>query len=185
MILGTLTLVAIFGMLGLGFDAAYLYHLKRRAQTAADAGAKAASLELVAGSSADTVASAARTEATANGFTNGANGAIVTVNSPPLSGSWAGSDKAVEVIVTQSTATNFMQVLGFSNARASARAAGGVISSPNCIYVLDPSANNAFGAQRRVIADRKLWRPGQFQLFLGDKRERWVDNHRYLSGRGR
>jgi hypothetical protein len=33
-------------MLGLAFDAAYLYHLKLGAQIAADAGARAAALEL-------------------------------------------------------------------------------------------------------------------------------------------
>ena len=58
--LGTLTMVSMFGMLGLGIDAAYLFHLKRMAQVAADAGAKAASIELEAGSSADAVTSAAR-----------------------------------------------------------------------------------------------------------------------------
>ena len=58
--LGTLTMVAMFGMLGLGIDAAYLFHLKRMAQVAADAGAKAASIELEAGSNADAVTSAAR-----------------------------------------------------------------------------------------------------------------------------
>jgi len=49
-ILCTLTMTALFGMLGLTVDAAYLHHLKRTAQIAADAGARAAALELKNGS---------------------------------------------------------------------------------------------------------------------------------------
>ena len=144
MILGTLTMTALLGMLGLGFDAAYLYHLKRRAQVAADAGAKAASLEMQAGSNADTVASAARTEVTSNGFTNSVSGATVTVNNPALYGRYAGITGAVEVIVTQSNTPFFMQALGVTTAAASARAVGGLADSSACIYVLDPTANHAF-----------------------------------------
>ena len=144
MIMGTLTLTALVGMLGLGFDAAYLYHLKRRAQVAADAGAKAASLELQAGSNSDTVKSAARTEVTSNGFTNGVDGATVTVNNPAVYGRYAGVTGAVEVIVTQSNTPFFMQVLGVTAAAASARAVGGLADSSACIYVLDPSASHAF-----------------------------------------
>jgi hypothetical protein len=142
--LGTLTMVSMFGMLGLGIDAAYLFHLKRMAQVAADAGAKAASIELEAGSNADAVTSAAVADITTNGFTNGVNGATVVVNNPPASGRYAGVAGAVEVIVTQSTSTFFMQVLGTTTAAAKARAVGGRADSSACIYVLDPTANHAF-----------------------------------------
>src|SRR6266404_1557632 len=90
-ILGTLTMTALFGMLGLTFDAAYLYHLKRTAQMAADAGARAASLELQTGSSNDTITTQARAETATNGFTDGTNNVTVTVNHPPVGGAWAGN----------------------------------------------------------------------------------------------
>src|SRR5258708_25113517 len=100
-ILGTLTMTALFGMLGLTFDAAYLYHLKRQAQMAADAGARAAALELQSGSTSDTIRTQAKAETATNGFTDGANGVTVTVNEPPVGGNWAGNANAVQVIVKQ------------------------------------------------------------------------------------
>src|SRR5881392_3160565 len=87
-ILGTVTMTALFGMLGLTFDAAYLYHLRRTAQIAADAGAKAGSIEMQSGSSNDTIATQVKAEAATNGFTDGVNGVTVTVNKPPVGGNW-------------------------------------------------------------------------------------------------
>jgi Flp pilus assembly protein TadG len=143
-ILGTLTATALFGMLGLTFDAAYLYHLRREAQIAADAAGKAASIELQNGSSNDTVKAQAKAESANNGFTDGTNGVTVTVNKPPVGGNWAGNANAVQVIVTQTVSTSFMQVLGAANAQVVAEAVGGLQSGTNCIYALNPSANNAF-----------------------------------------
>ena len=144
MILGTLCLTALFGMLGLTFDAAYMYHVRRAAQTAADAGAKAASIELQNGSSNVTVAAQVKAETSTNGFTDGVNRVTITVNQPPVGGNYSGSANAVQVIVTQPITTSFMQVLGISNAQVVAEAVGGLQSGQNCIYALNASANNAF-----------------------------------------
>jgi Flp pilus assembly protein TadG len=144
MILGTVSMTALFGMLGLTFDAAYLYHLKREAQIAADAGAKAASLELQNGSTADTIRTQAKAETALNGFTDGANGVTITVNKPPVGGNYAGNVNAVQVIVTRAVTTSFMQVLGAANAQVVAEAVGGLQSGTNCMYALNPTANNAF-----------------------------------------
>ena len=131
-------------MLGLTFDAAYLYHLRREATIAADAGAKAASIELQNGSTSDTVKTQAKAESAANGFTNGVNGVTVTVNAPPVGGNWAGNANAVQVIVSQAVTTSFMQVLGISSAQVVAEAVGGLQSGTDCIYALSPTANNAY-----------------------------------------
>ena len=144
MILGTVTMTALFGMLGLTFDAAYMYHLKRMAQIAADAGARAGSLELHSGSTADTVKTQAKAETATNGFTDGANSVTITVNKPPVGGNWSGNVNAVQVIVKQAVTTSFMQVLGVAHAQVVAEAVGGVASGQNCIYALNPSVNNAF-----------------------------------------
>jgi Flp pilus assembly protein TadG len=124
-ILGTLTMTALFGMLGLTFDAAYLYHLRRNAQMAADSGAKAGSIELQNGSSLDTITAQVKAEATTNGFTDSTNGVTVTVNKPPVGGGWAGNANAVQVIVKQAVPTSFMQVLGLANAQVVAESVGG------------------------------------------------------------
>jgi len=142
-ILGTLTMTALFGMLGLTFDAAYLYHLRRNAQMAADAGAKAGSIEMQNGSSNDTVKDQAKAEAATNGFTDGVNGVTVTVNKPPVGGSWDGNANAVQVIVRQAVPTSFMQVLGLANAQVVAESVGGKQSGTNCVYALNPAKDGA------------------------------------------
>jgi len=142
-ILGTLTMTALFGMLGLTFDAAYLYHLRRNAQMAADAGAKAGSIEMQNGSSNDTVKDQAKAEAATNGFTDGVNGVTVTVNKPPVGGSWDGNANAVQVIVKQAVPTSFMQVLGLANAQVVAESVGGKQSGTNCVYALNPAKDGA------------------------------------------
>jgi len=142
-VLGTLTLTALFGMLGLTFDAAYLYHLRRNAQMAADAGAKAGSIEMQNGSNKDTITDQAKAEVATNGFTDGTNGVTVTVNKPPVGGSWDGNPNAVQVIVKQAVPTSFMQVLGLSNAQVVAESVGGKQSGTNCIYALNPATDHA------------------------------------------
>ena len=56
--------------MGLAFDASYLYFEKRRAQTAADAGAIGGAQELVRGTPAN-VTTAARKDTSLNRFTHG------------------------------------------------------------------------------------------------------------------
>src|SRR5207245_5182955 len=51
--------------------------------------------------------------------------------------------KYVEVIVTQTLPTVFMQALNLNSMTVKARAVGGPMSSI-CVYVLDPSAPGAF-----------------------------------------
>ncbi len=136
-------MTALFSMLGLTFDGAYLYHLKRTAQMAADAGAKAASIELQNGSSNDTITAQAKAETATNGFTDGVNSVTVTVNKPPVGGNWAANPNAVQVIVQQAVPTSFMQVLGLANAQVAAEAVGGLQSGTNCIYALNPAVDHA------------------------------------------
>jgi hypothetical protein len=90
------------------------------------------------------ITSAATADATSNGYTTGVNGATVTVNNPPLSGSHINDPNYVEAIVARSEPTFFMQALGISSLSISARAVAGLESSGTCIYVLDSSSNNAF-----------------------------------------
>jgi hypothetical protein len=131
-------------MMGLAIDAGYLYHLRRRMQTAADAGAMAAAHELKKGSWESDVIQAARDDAALNGF-DGSHGEVIAVNRPPTNGSQAGDRDFVEVIITQDAPTFFMRVLGLDAATVQARAVGGLVgASSACIYVLDPSGDKAF-----------------------------------------
>src|SRR5262245_10929936 len=86
------------GVVAVGVETGQLYRVKRQMQISADAAALAASIDLAGGRSSSATASA-QYEAQRNGFTNGLNGATVTVHIPPTSGSFQSSTTAAEVIV--------------------------------------------------------------------------------------
>jgi hypothetical protein len=144
------SLTALLAFLGLAIDVGYEQYLKIRMQTAADAAALGGARELVASGSSNLV-SAARGDAATNGFTNGQSSVTVTVNNPPSTGYSTTDTSAVEVLISQTVPTFFMQVLGFSSgtvrARAVARLGGGATS---CFFALDPSMSNAFSVSNGV-----------------------------------
>jgi len=132
-------LVVILAILGLAGDMGYLRYEKRQLQTAADAAAMAGAAELLYGD----VSSAAQADAATNGFTNGLNGATVTVNNPPLSGQHIGDSSYVETIVAKTAPTYFAKAFGVQNVTMSARAVAHLAGGNNCIFALDPSASGA------------------------------------------
>jgi len=135
-------IIAICGFSGLVVDAGYAEYVRRQAQAAADAGAKAAALEIQAGQS-NAIAAAAQQDTANNGFTNGVGNVVVTVNHPPLLGSYAANNGFAEVIVSKTISTTFMAVLGTPSMTVSARSVGGNGPGTGCVYVMDPAANKA------------------------------------------
>lgn len=145
-----ISLTVLIAFLGLAIDVGYEQYMKVRMQTAADAAALGGARELVASGSTNLV-SAAQGDAATNGFTNGQSNVIVTVNNPPATGYSTADHSAVEVLISQSVPTFFMQVLGFSKgtvrARGVARMGGG---GTTCFFALDPSMSNAFSVSNGV-----------------------------------
>jgi hypothetical protein len=90
---------------------------------------------------------AARNDAALNAFTNGTNGATVTVNLPPSSGPYLANPKYLEVFVAKPVATTFMRILSFNSVTVTARAVGGATTSPYCIVALDPAVAGALTLQ--------------------------------------
>jgi Flp pilus assembly protein TadG len=133
--------VGLLGLAALAIDVGMLWTTRRQMQTAADAAAVAASRAMAEGTSVSTAANAV---ATLDGFTDGTNGVTVTVNNPPLSGTYAGNSSYVETIVQQAAPTYFLQVLGYNTVNVRARAVGGGINIRSCLYALDPSGAGAF-----------------------------------------
>ena len=85
------------------------------------------------------------TLAAVNGFAQGSNGVVVTVNHPPVDGFYVGDSDYVEVITNQDHPTYFMRIFGLQSSAIAARAvAGGGANSSNCVYVLDPTMEGAF-----------------------------------------
>ncbi len=139
MLLVTVALIVLMGLAGLATDFGLLWTEKRQIQTAADAAAVAGALAVVSGGN---VTTAAKTDSSVNGFTDGINSVTVTVNNPPATGSYAGDSNAVEAIVTKPEQTYFLRVLGYNSVAIMGRAVAHT-GAHDCIYVMDPSANNA------------------------------------------
>jgi hypothetical protein len=146
---GITTALVIVGMLafaGLAFDVGYIQWSKMNIQSAADAAAMGALRELELGNT-NTVTTAGLNDAGLNGFINGVNGATVTINNPPASGSYQGDSRAVEAIVSRTVPTFFMMIVGANSLRISARAVGRTTSSSGsiggCVFGLDPTSRRA------------------------------------------
>src|SRR6266568_4947948 len=101
----------IAGTVAIGVETGQLYRVKRQMQGAADAAALAGTVDSIAGKTGTVITSDARYEAQRNGFTNGSNSVLVTVNSPPTSGPNVGTQGAVEVIITKTQTFSLGAVL--------------------------------------------------------------------------
>ncbi|MDZ4796781.1 MAG: pilus assembly protein TadG-related protein [Bryobacteraceae bacterium] len=146
-ITGALLLLVLMMFGGLAIDVGYLQWQKRQAQLAADAAAVGAVQELRSGGGG--IVTAGQNDAALNGFTNGVNNTTVTVTSPPVYGSLAGSNSAVEAIVTRTVPTLFMMLAGRNTATISARAVASNFStggsSSGCVVALNKTVQRALG----------------------------------------
>jgi hypothetical protein len=139
LVITALCMTCLFGFAALATDVGLILREKRLLQIAADSAAVAGAAELNYGNAT----SAAQAAAVQNGFTDGTNGAAVTVNPPPLYGPHAHQAGYVEVIVSQVQPALFMGMLGISSMKPTARAVawnGG--SSSGCVYTLGTSGTD-------------------------------------------
>jgi Putative Flp pilus-assembly TadE/G-like len=95
-----LTFTALVGFAALGTEVAEWYSIRRTMQGAADSAAFSAALAKFNGASTAYTSEATSVTAT-YGFVDGSDGVIVTVNSPPASGSHTADSHAVEVIIAR------------------------------------------------------------------------------------
>lgn len=158
----------MLGALGLGIDGAQMYAHRQMAQAAADAAAQAAVMSILRGTNStsthpfSTSASFTCTVPPAsldlrtpcvyaqyNGFGTSADTVIVsfpaTVSGVSLSST---STPAVSVSVQRVLAAGLIRFAGVSTYTVKAKASAGLLATvpPDCVYVLDPSAPNAFVA---------------------------------------
>jgi hypothetical protein len=94
-----LTFTVLVGFAALGTEVAEWYSIRRTMQGAADSAAYSGAMAKWSGAS--TYASEAESIAANYGFVDGSNGASVTVNNPPMSGSYTADSNAVEVLVSR------------------------------------------------------------------------------------
>src|SRR5664279_1890656 len=88
-ITSALVITVMLAFTGLAFDVGYLEWSRMGIQGAADAAAMGALRELELGNSSN-IPLAGLNDASLNGFTNGVGNTTVTINNPPLSGSYLG-----------------------------------------------------------------------------------------------
>ena len=143
--LASISLLALIAMVGFALDTGKVYSDYRLAQTAADAAALAGAFEKF-NQRDSTIITAANSGATTNGFTHGINGVTIIINNPPTSGYYQGDFNSVEVIISQSTTTFFLPVLGINAIDSTVRAVanGNTASGRNCVFVLAPNHKGAF-----------------------------------------
>jgi len=132
--------VAVFGFAALAVDVGAAQYRHRMQQTAADAAAIAGASAAEYSSLSSDVINAATADATANGFTTGAND-TVTVNWPPVSGNYAGNTSAVQVVITSTRPNFFGGIIGQNTTRVMTSATAILTSNGTapCVYQLDPA----------------------------------------------
>ena len=82
LVLTALCLGVMLGFVALATDVGVMFHSRRNMQIAADSAAAAGALDYLYNGSTTTAKAAAQSASSSNNFTNGTNGAVVTVNIP-------------------------------------------------------------------------------------------------------
>lgn len=108
-ILIVFTIIGLIGVSALAIDGVNAFIDSRRADTAASAAALTAALTRIEGGNWRAAALAA---AAANGYDNNGVTNTVELNTPPLSGPYAGDSEYIEVIITSHLPTYFGVVIG-------------------------------------------------------------------------
>ena len=157
-VVAAVMLAALFGFLAVATDTGWLFHQRRLMQTAADAGALYGAQQIRRGKRGtaaveDYLDHGAFKGTADNGFTHDADGIVVTVDSPPVTGNYVNNDRAVEVTICQEQRTFFMPVLGVYSADVCARAVAGYLGqSEGCIYALNPTIEKALYVHSNTTA---------------------------------
>ncbi len=144
--------MALLFAVGLAVDTGQLFAAKRAQQEAADAGAFAGAVVLYQGGTILQATAAAIADATRNGFTDGVNGATVTVNGTnvassngPTSGPYAGESpvRHIEVVIIRQVKTTLVPAeAAFNPVRARGVAGAEPINNGYAIIQLDTSCTS-------------------------------------------
>jgi hypothetical protein len=133
-------LTGILGLLGLVIDAGHYYAERRQVQNAADEAAQAGAIEVLLGGNATAATTAAKQNATANGFNNDGTTNTVTVTTP-----YNGDPSKVQVVIDDQPKTFFIHVL-VGGGHVVGRGVGGFVPNPKnyALVVLNPTMCSAY-----------------------------------------
>lgn len=136
-----LTAPMVVGGAGLASETVYWYHRKLELQSAADAAAYAAAVDLRAGNTQTHFTSEASTAAAANGFDS--TQGTITVNWPPASGTHQNT-QAVEVLIAQTVPRFFSGLFVSGSLTENVRAVAQYRPASNaCVLALNKTASGA------------------------------------------
>lgn len=132
----------LVGAMALGTEAGFWYLSQRKLQQTADLVAFAGVVQLRSGRTGTQMQTAAQDIANRNGLQP--DNDTLTVNNPPLTGSHAGSGKAVEVTIVRSQKRYFTLIYSSDPVVISARAVAEYTEGSNaCLLSLDPTGSGA------------------------------------------
>ena len=143
MILIAISMLAMLMIVGLAIDAGQLYSARRQAQEAADAAAYAGAVVLYQGGNQTQAFSAATTDATTNGFSDGASNTTVTVSQPTTSP--FNNANYVQVLITRQVRTSLVPDEG-GLTTVTVRAIAGAESLNNQYAIIALDRNATAGA---------------------------------------
>lgn len=138
-----LSLTALLGAAGLGFDVA-LWELERRVmQTAVDTAVLAAAHTKLGGGSSAEIQAAIDKSFAKNDFAI-EPGDVLDVNTPPASGAYAGNSAGIEIVLQRQANMLLSSVLLDEPTTIGVRAVAGVVSvGKHCFLALDETADSA------------------------------------------
>lgn len=134
----SLLFMAVLLIGGLAMDTGYMEYQRRLLQNATDAASLGALCEKQRGQT--DWAQAGTSDAALNGFTNGANSVVVTIQNPPVAGAYNGITTAIQAGISKTAPTFFMPLVNIRTVNLSTAA----VSQPGqqltfCMYALNPS----------------------------------------------
>ncbi len=138
MVLVALSVIVLLGFMGLATDLGFLWAVRRKAQTAADAAAVAGA-NATLGSDSSAYSSAATDVASLNGFTNGSQNTTVSVSQPSPTGYPSGT--YVQVNITKTVQTFFLGAVGYKTIPITVTALAGNTSGPNTLIAINGSSS--------------------------------------------
>jgi len=136
-----LLLVMALGFVGMGIDFGAAYTARRSAQSAADSAAYSAAVAGAAGVAPANTPAQAKAVTAGYGLVDGAGGVLVTVNTPPVAGAFAGHAEATEVVISRPMPRFFAGLINASSGPIQARAVAAVQPGGNgdgCVVAFDP-----------------------------------------------
>jgi len=136
-----ISILGIMGLMSIALDGGMIQRERRMMQSAADGAALAAVVEMYR-ARPESIAAAAISEATRNGYTNGVASVTVTDTTPTTSGVYVGSS-FVKVDITKTVNTVFGAIIGRPTALIHAQAVAGLgAATETCVVLTDTTGTS-------------------------------------------